>query len=123
MTKQNILKSIVIILSMGIVLCTYLIFVKILSKKNPQIQQSQSKEISIDIGRNVEIKQFQVKNNKIYILMEAPQIDKIIVIDTEEAQETLNINLNKKDNNTINNEKCLFRAVSLSKIFLFSFFK
>ncbi len=98
MTKQNILKSIVIILSMGIVLCTYLIFVKILSKKNPQIQQSQSKEISIDIGRNVEIKQFQVKNNKIYILMEAPQIDKIIVIDTEEAQETLNINLNKKDN-------------------------
>ena len=98
MTKQNILKSIVIILSMGIVLCTYLIFVKILSKKNPQTQQSQSKEISIDIGRNVEIKQFQVKNNKIYILMEAPQIDKIIVIDTEEAQETLNINLNKKDN-------------------------
>ncbi len=98
MTKQNILKSIVIVLSMGIVLCTYLIFVKILSKKIPQTQQSQSKEINIDIGRNVEIKQFQVKNNKIYILTEAPQIDKIIVIDTEEAQETLNINLNKKDN-------------------------
>ena len=98
MTKQNILKSIVIILSMAIVLCTYLIFVKILNRKIAKSPQNQQTEINIGIEQNAKIKQFWVENEKIYILTTTPQNDKIIIIDEKLAEEKLTINLNKGDN-------------------------
>lgn len=98
MTKQNILKSVVIILSMAIVLCTYLIFVKILNRKIAKSPQNQQTEINIGIEQNAKIKQFWVENEKIYILTTTPQNDKIIIIDEKLAEEKLTINLNKGDN-------------------------
>lgn len=98
MTKQNILKSVVIILSMAIVLCTYLIFVKILNRKIAKSPQNQQTEINIGIEQNAKIKQFWVENEKIYILTTTPQNDKIIIIDEKLAKEKLTINLNKGDN-------------------------
>lgn len=98
MTKQNILKSVVIILSMAIVLCTYLIFVKILNRKIAKSPQNQQTEINIGIEQNAKVKQFWVENEKIYILTTTPQNDKIIIIDEKLAEEKLTINLNKGDN-------------------------
>lgn len=98
MTKQNILKSIVIILSMAIVLCTYLIFVKILNRKIAKTPQNQQTEINLNIEPNAKVKQFWVENEKIYILTTTPQNDKIIIIDEKLAEEKLTINLNKGDN-------------------------
>ena len=98
MTKQNILKSVVIILSMAIVLCTYLIFVKILNRKIAKTPQNQQTEINIGIEQNAKIKQFWVENEKIYILTTTPQNDKIIIVDEKLAEEKLTINLNKGDN-------------------------
>ncbi len=98
MTKQNILKSIVIILSMAIVLCTYLIFVKILNRKIAKTPQNQQTEINLNIEPDAKVKQFWVENEKIYILTTTPQNDKIIIIDEKLAEEKLTINLNKGDN-------------------------
>ena len=98
MTKQNILKSIVIILSMAIVLCTYLIFVKILNRKIAKTPQNQQTEINLNIEPDAKVKQFWVENEKIYILTTTPQNDKIIIIDEKLAKEKLTINLNKGDN-------------------------
>lgn len=98
MTKQNILKSIVIILSMAIVLCTYLIFVKILNRKIAKTSQNQQTEINLNIEPDAKVKQFWVENEKIYILTTTPQNDKIIIIDEKLAEEKLTINLNKGDN-------------------------
>lgn len=98
MTKQNILKSIVIILSMAIVLCTYLIFVKILNRKIAKTPQNQQTEINLNIELDAKVKQFWVENEKIYILTTTPQNDKIIIIDEKLAEEKLTINLNKGDN-------------------------
>ncbi len=98
MTKQNILKSVVIILSMAIVLCTYLIFVKILNKKIAKTPQNQQTEINLNIEPDAKVKQFWVENEKIYILTTTPQNDKIIIIDEKLAEEKLTINLNKGDN-------------------------
>lgn len=98
MTKQNILKSIVIILSMAIVLCTYLIFVKILNRKIAKSPQNQQTEINLNIEPDAKVKQFWVENEKIYILTTTPQNDKIIIIDEKLAEEKLTINLNKGDN-------------------------
>lgn len=95
MTKQNILKSIVIILSMAIVLCTYLIFVKILNRKIAKTPQNQQTEINLNIEPDAKVKQFWVENEKIYILTTTPQNDKIIIIDEKLAEEKLTINLNK----------------------------
>ena len=98
MTKQNILKSVVIILSMAIVLCTYLIFVKILNRKIAKTPQNQQTEINLNIEPDAKVKQFWVENEKIYILTTTPQNDKIIIIDEKLAEEKLTINLNKGDN-------------------------
>lgn len=98
MTKQNILKSIVIILSMAIVLCTYLIFIKILNRKIAKTPQNQQTEINLNIEPDAKVKQFWVENEKIYILTTTPQNDKIIIIDEKLAEEKLTINLNKGDN-------------------------
>lgn len=98
MTKQNILKSVVIILSMAIVLCTYLIFVKILNRKIAKSPQNQQTEINLNIEPDAKVKQFWVENEKIYILTTTPQNDKIIIIDEKLAKEKLTINLNKGDN-------------------------
>lgn len=98
MTKQNILKSIVIILSMAIVLCTYLIFVKILNRKIAKTPQNQQTEINLNLEPDAKVKQFWVENEKIYILTTTPQNDKIIIIDEKLAEEKLTINLNKGDN-------------------------
>ena len=98
MTKQNILKSIVIILSMAIVLCTYLIFVKILNRKIAKTPQNQQTEINLNIEPDAKVKQFWVENEKIYILTTTPKNDKIIIIDEKLAEEKLTINLNKGDN-------------------------
>lgn len=98
MTKQNILKSVVIILSMAIVLCTYLIFVKILNRKIAKTPQNQQTEINLNIEPDAKVKQFWVENEKIYILTTTPQNDKIIIVDEKLAEEKLTINLNKGDN-------------------------
>lgn len=98
MTKQNILKSAVIILSMAIVLCTYLIFVKILNRKIAKTPQNQQTEINLNIEPDAKVKQFWVENEKIYILTTTPQNDKIIIVDEKLAEEKLTINLNKGDN-------------------------
>lgn len=98
MTKQNILKSVVIILSMAIVLCTYLIFVKILNRKIAKTPQNQQTEINLNIEPDAKVKQFWVENEKIYILTTTPKNDKIIIIDEKLAEEKLTINLNKGDN-------------------------
>ena len=98
MTKQNILKSIVIVLSLGIILCTYLIFVKILTQKVITTKQSPQSEINFDMGEEEKVKQILVENKKIYILTTTPKADRIIVIDEEQAQKILTIHLNKGDN-------------------------
>ena len=83
---------------MAIVLCTYLIFVKILNRKIAKTPQNQQTEINIGIEQNAKIKQFWVENEKIYILTTTPQNDKIIIVDEKLAEEKLTINLNKGDN-------------------------
>ncbi len=98
MTKQNILKSIVIILSIGIVLCTYLIFVKILTKKVITAKQSPQSEINFNMDEKEKVKQILVENKKIYILTSTPKKDRITVIDEEQTKKILTINLNKGDN-------------------------
>lgn len=83
---------------MAIVLCTYLIFVKILNRKIAKTPQNQQTEINLNIEPDAKVKQFWVENEKIYILTTTPQNDKIIIIDEKLAEEKLTINLNKGDN-------------------------
>ena len=80
---------------MAIVLCTYLIFVKILNRKIAKSPQNQQTEINLNIEPDAKVKQFWVENEKIYILTTTPQNDKIIIIDEKLAEEKLTINLNK----------------------------
>lgn len=83
---------------MAIVLCTYLIFVKILNRKIAKTPQNQQTEINLNIEPDAKVKQFWVENEKIYILTTTPKNDKIIIIDEKLAEEKLTINLNKGDN-------------------------
>lgn len=83
---------------MAIVLCTYLIFVKILNRKIAKTPQNQQTEINLNLEPDAKVKQFWVENEKIYILTTTPQNDKIIIIDEKLAEEKLTINLNKGDN-------------------------
>lgn len=95
MTKQNILKSIVIILSLCIVICTYMIFLKIFAKKTQTEQEESTKEINLNIAKDAEVKQIWAENKKIYILMTTSATDKIMIINEDNKENILTINLNK----------------------------
>lgn len=97
MTKQNILKSIVIILSLCIVICTYMIFLKIFAKKTQAEQEESTKEINLNIAKDAEVKQIWAENKKLYILMTTPATDKIMIINEDNKENVLTINLNKGD--------------------------
>ncbi len=98
MTKQNILKSMVIILSLCIVICTYMIFLKIFAKKTHTESQENNKEINLNIAKNAKVKQIWAENKKLYILITTPITDKIMIINEDNKENILTINLNKGDN-------------------------
>lgn len=104
MTKQNILKSIVMLLSISIILCTYLIIAKILTKTTSNSGQPLQKEVNVYLEKKEKIKQFLVNDEKIYILTTTPRMDKIKIIDEKQAKEAITIRLIKGDKGVKNEQ-------------------
>ena len=98
MGKNNILKAIVFILSISIIICTYLVIVKILTKV--RAGRDISKEINIEVeGKETEIKSFQVNAGKIYLLISSSDRENIIIIDEKKEKEIQRIKILKKESN------------------------
>lgn len=98
MEKNNILKTIVLILSISIIICTYLVIVKILAKA--RAGRDVSKEINVQVeGKEAEIKSFQVNEGKIYLLIRSLDGENIIIIDEKTEKEIQRIKILKKEKN------------------------
>lgn len=99
MPKIKIIKSISLILGIGIIFCFYLMFVRAFEKKiMPETGFRQEKKV-INLAENAEIKNFYVAKNKIYILLQSPCRDTISVIDETGKTEIMTINVTKGECN------------------------
>lgn len=97
MSKIKIAKAVSLVLGIGIVCCTYLIFVTVLGKK---IKAEQSSEKAVlTIAENAEISDYTINGNKIYVLAKSADRDSLIVIDENSKMEILKINVKKEHKN------------------------
>ena len=96
MLKIKIAKAVSLVLGIGIVCCTYLIFVTVLGKK---IKAEQSEKAVLTIAEEAEISDYTVNGNKIYVLAKSSDTDSLIVIDENSKEEILKINVKKEHKN------------------------
>ncbi len=96
MSKIKIAKAVSLVLGIGIVCCTYLIFVTALGKK---IKAEQSEKAVLTIAEEAEISDYTVNGNKIYVLAKSSDTDSLIVIDENSKEEILKINVKKEHKN------------------------
>ena len=97
MSKIKIAKAVSLVLGIGIIYCTYLIFVAALGKK---IKTEQSSEKAVlTISENAEISGYTVNGDKIYVLAKSSDTDSLIVIDENSKKEILKINVKKEHKN------------------------
>ncbi len=97
MSKIKIAKAVSLVLGIGIIYCTYLIFVTALGKK---IKTEQSSEKAVlTISENAEISGYTVNGDKIYVLVKSSDRDSLIVIDENSKKEILKINVKKEHKN------------------------
>ncbi len=97
MSKIKIAKAVSLVLGIGIIYCTYLIFVTALGKK---IKTEQSSEKAVlTISENAEISGYTVNGDKIYVLAKSSDTDSLIVIDENSKMEILKINVKKEHKN------------------------
>ncbi len=97
MEKNNIIKGIVIILSISIIICTFLIIVKILNKMRDGGEDF--KEINIQVsGKAAEIKSFQINGGKIYLLVKSIEGESIVIINEKKEKEVQRIKILTKEN-------------------------
>lgn len=97
MSKIKIAKAVSLVLGIGIIYCTYLIFVTALGKK---IKTEQSSEKAVlTISENAEISGYTVNGDKIYVLVKSSDRDSLIVIDENSKMEILKINVKKEHKN------------------------
>ena len=96
MSKIKIAKAVSLVLGIGIVCCTYLIFVTALGKK---IKAEQPEKAVLTIAEEAEISDYTVNGNKIYVLAKSSDTDSLIVIDENSKMEILKINVKKEHKN------------------------
>lgn len=97
MSKIKIAKAVSLVLGIGIVCCTYLIFVTALGKKI-KAEQPDEKTV-LTIAEEAEISDYTVNGNKIYVLAKSSDTDSLIVIDENSKMEILKINVKKEHKN------------------------
>lgn len=95
MSKIKIAKCAAILFGMGIVICTFFIFLHIFAGKTADaggkvwIEQK-------SVSEKAEIKGFQVNSGKVYLLVAEPTKESVIIFDETSHTETMEIVLKKE---------------------------
>jgi len=99
MSKLAVVKIISLLLGIGIVICLFWMFVYILrqadTKKTFFSTPENRSDLSVLIKSDENLKDFKVKNNKIYLWLLSSLGERIIVIDEQNGQTLLTLNLSK----------------------------